>query len=251
MVGGDLAYDNGFKACYRRWDYWFNRWHELSTTYNGGFSIPLVVAIGNHESGGFGASPGDDPYYTPYFPQQPNLHNVEPKKRPAYHSHRISNNSMLIVLDSDVITRIADQADWLEEQFIFAENDQRKVKFVVYHGNIYPSIMSVGSIGSAGKKYWTPLFDKYNATAVFENHWHVYKRTKPLRGDKESDDGITYFGDGAWGVQGTSRLGKYWYLEEVLRKQHFYAVTVSNSKVVVDAFGVEGEIFDSWSKVIL
>jgi hypothetical protein len=42
------AYDNGIAACYRRWDEWFHYWEELMVT-PGGYSIPILAAIGNHE----------------------------------------------------------------------------------------------------------------------------------------------------------------------------------------------------------
>lgn len=53
VIGGDNAYDNGFAACYLRWDEWFDRWNKLMT--KNGSSIPVILTIGNHEAGNFGA----------------------------------------------------------------------------------------------------------------------------------------------------------------------------------------------------
>lgn len=44
-----IAYDNGFKSCYMRWDKWFDRWERFMSNNNGGYSIPIILAIGNHE----------------------------------------------------------------------------------------------------------------------------------------------------------------------------------------------------------
>lgn len=105
------AYDNGFKSCYLRWDKWFYRWDDAMAKNEGGYTIPVMLAIGNHEvrlalkilphlslctflshnslqAGAFGASLGDDPYYTSYFPQKVGLQEVHPRYRLPYHSHR-------------------------------------------------------------------------------------------------------------------------------------------------------------------
>ena len=33
-----------------------------------------------------------------------------------------------------------------------------------------------------GLLYWIPIFDEFGVTAVFENHVHLFKRSKPLKG---------------------------------------------------------------------
>jgi len=244
IIGGDLAYDNGFKACYLRWDQWINRWNKLMS--RNGTSIPVITGIGNHEAGRFGASPGDDPYYTPYFPQQINLQKVDPRKRLPYHSHRFGADTTIIILDSDVVVRMGgEQATWLENELAVPS----KLKIVVYHANIFPS-GTVAMMEDEGKKHWTPLFDKYNVTIAFENHLHLYKRTKPVRDNKVDPDGVTYFGDGAWGVMpNIIPLSDAFYIEKVSRTQHFFSVTVQNNEdIVVNAIDKNGNTFDSWSK---
>ena len=47
-----------------------------------------------------------------------------------------------------------------------------------------------------------PIFDKYKFTAIFENHQHTMKRTKPMRNSKFAEDGTIYFGDGNLGITG-------------------------------------------------
>lgn len=247
VIGGDNAYDNGFAACYLRWDEWFDRWNKLMT--KNGSTVPVILTIGNHEAGSFGASLGDDPYYTSYFPQKLGLQDVNPRKRMPYHVHRIGNDTTIIMLDSDVVVRVeGEQTDWLEAQLAVPS----KLKIVVYHANIYPSSDIVGVLGNKGKKYWAPLFDKYNVTMAFEHHLHLYKRTKPLRNDQVDPDGVTYFGDGTWGVMpNIIPLSNAFYIQTVHRKQHFFHVSVQNNQnISVNAIDKDGDIFDSWNKYL-
>lgn len=51
-----------------------------------------------------------------------------------------------------------------------------------------------------GIQYWVPRFDKYNFSTNFENHAHEQKRTKPLKGTSEAENGTLYLGDGSWGA---------------------------------------------------
>ncbi len=68
LHGGDTAYENGFVNCLHTWDGWFYRWEHLMVTPMG-FTVPFVMAIGNHESGGFSRPRSDVPYYFKYFVQ--------------------------------------------------------------------------------------------------------------------------------------------------------------------------------------
>eukprot|EP00026_Physarum_polycephalum_P004488 Phypoly_transcript_04509.p1 GENE.Phypoly_transcript_04509~~Phypoly_transcript_04509.p1 ORF type:complete len:383 (+),score=63.00 Phypoly_transcript_04509:884-2032(+) len=249
VIGGDNAYDNGFKTCYLRWDKWFHKKKKKKNQNDGGYSIPLILAIGNHETGGFYAQPGDDPYYTSYFPQQLNLQNVDPRFRLSYHSHRLGD-STFIILDSDVVARMdGAQKTWLEAQLAASTS---KVKVVVYHGNIYPSAHLNEEMSHKGREHWVPLFDKYNVTMAFENHLHLFKRTKPLRNNKVDANGITYFGDGTWGVMSNIvKLAHDFYIEKVNRNQHFFSVTMQNySYLTVSAIEKSGNVFDFWDKTL-
>lgn len=166
-----------------------------------------------------------------------------------YHVHRFGNDTTIIMLDSDVVVRVeGEQTEWLEAQLAVPS----KLKIVVYHANIYPSSDISGRLTSAGKKHWTPLFDKYNVTIAFENHLHLYKRTKPLRDDKVHPDGVTYFGDGTWGVMpNVIPLSDAFYIETVSRKQHFFHVSVKNHQnITINAIDKSGDSFDSWNKLL-
>jgi len=253
MIGGDVAYDNGFVWCYRRWDQWFENWYTYMVTSNGGYLIPAILAIGNHEAGGFSRYGGSTPFYTAYFPQQLGLQSVDPFNRVAYHSHRIGQKGSVVVLDSNVINTLEAQVDWLDASLSKANQEGRNAKFVLYHATIYATVPSFSvEFSSLGKQYWTPIFDKYNVTIVFENHLHVYKRTKLLRGDKVSsvdEGGVMYLGEGAWGVDPqVIPAVSSWYTDVVLKLRHVLSVYVNETHVSTEAVGVDNEVFDSWQR---
>ena len=47
FIGGDIAYANGLRNCYRRWDYWFSQWNKYMITPSG-YSIPILTSIGKY-----------------------------------------------------------------------------------------------------------------------------------------------------------------------------------------------------------
>mmetsp|Transcript_12896 Transcript_12896/g.11018 ORF Transcript_12896/g.11018 Transcript_12896/m.11018 type:complete len:149 (-) Transcript_12896:133-579(-) len=73
-----------------------------------------------------------------------------------------------------------------------------------YHVPIYPVCFSPNwddpRTITEPMTYWVPLFENYNYGIGFENHVHLYKRTKPLRGGVPADKGVMYLGDGNWGT---------------------------------------------------
>ena len=50
MVGGDVAYENAMRSCYRCWDLWLADWEERMVTPQG-YTVPMVVNVGNHDAG--------------------------------------------------------------------------------------------------------------------------------------------------------------------------------------------------------
>jgi len=165
---------------------------------------------------------------------------------------------MVIVLDSDILNRMGGaQAEWLDNALIAAHREDRTTIFVMYHGTMYnsgTSIFPTPTITQDGKAYWVPLFDKYNVTAVFENHYHNYKRTKPLRADMvvPEGEGTVYLGDGAWGVDLNRREPEVLpsFLEKSFARSHVFHVQVTPAKITADAIDHTNFIFDTWSKML-
>eukprot|EP01113_Clastostelium_recurvatum_P002975 TRINITY_DN11280_c0_g1_i4.p1 TRINITY_DN11280_c0_g1~~TRINITY_DN11280_c0_g1_i4.p1 ORF type:complete len:733 (-),score=130.69 TRINITY_DN11280_c0_g1_i4:104-2242(-) len=265
-VGGDIAYDNAFSTCYRRWDRWFARWNEYMTTPQG-FSVPMVLSVGNHEASGFFAQPKDSLYYNTYFPQQLGLpaSPTANEDRLAYHAHRIGNSTLFMSLDSWVMTPMAGaQTDFIRDQLVLAEQQNVPVRFAMYHASLFPAKEDEFPIISEdGLKHWEPLFSQYKLAAAFENHYHLYKRTKLIQQGKvsESGHGTLYIGDGSWGIVSRNSaidLTKWW-METAQDVAFVVSVTVNAptskygsliaetpSDIMFEAIGVDGEVFDSW-----
>ena len=167
----------------------------------------MIKAAGNHDFG-VNANHGTsitsnkhEPLFKHYYPQNtfrgqiPSVH-----ARKSYFYHLVGNTTLLISLDSGYDTDLGgEQAEWLDA--LLANHSHVPIKIVHYHEPIYPAceFTYVETLNLA-KKYWVPIFDKYNVTVAFENHAHSLKRTYPLRDNKKSETGTLYIGDGAWGA---------------------------------------------------
>lgn len=142
---------------------------------------PLVPALGNHEY-----PRGDEPrFYHDLFALPENGPATIPAER-AYHF--TYGNALFVVLDSNL--SIVDQTSWLEK--VLSESDS-VWKFVMYHHPAYSSrrVRDNPDI----RKYWTPLFDKYEVDIVFQGHDHAYMRTPPIRNHEimeSPDEGVIY-----------------------------------------------------------
>ena len=236
VVGGDISYADDLLANYTRWDAWLDHW-ETNMVTPGGYSVPMVLAIGNHEvRGGVASSPTNAQFYLRYFAQNGER---------TYYSRRFGKNLAMFLLDSGHLSRHGgDQAAWLDAQLSAQHNVPNK--FAVYHVPLYPSVRVYDGPGSAiGRKTWLPIFDKHHLTTAFEHHDHAFKRTHLLRENKPDPHGTLYLGDGCWGM-GARTVGnvRRWYEEKAASLQHFWLVDVSRSRVEYRAVNKAGQVFD-------
>jgi acid phosphatase type 7 len=236
VVGGDIAYAGDILTNYSRWDFWLDAWEQKMLTPKG-FTVPMVLAIGNHEvRGGSGHSPTNAVFYFRYFAQE--------HKR-AYYSRKFGKNLALYLLDSGHITPHAGkQAAWLDSQLKADRNFP--YRFAIYHVPLYPSVRPYDGAGSkAGRDAWLPIFDKYHLTTAFEHHDHAFKRTDLLRHDQVDANGTLYLGDGCWGQRPRSvDKAQRWYEEKAASLNHFWVVDVSKDRVEYRAVDKDGKVFD-------
>jgi hypothetical protein len=245
LIGGDLAYANGMTTCYGTWDKWLHQWESIMLT-PAGHMIPFLLALGNHEAGGYGMGLSSVPFYMRWFPQQdlpPSPPDTESfacqvaqrcnatqplrGQRPShallvaadgtstsgapemttYHAHRIGNSSVVLVLDSGM-SIAADDPDQLNWMINqFNIHASTPLVMALYHVPIYPSKnMNTSQHSADTRKPWLPIFDAERLTIAFENHDHCYKRSKPLRGGEVNENGTLYLGDGAWGMPASGKL---------------------------------------------
>jgi len=224
MVGGDIAYANGDPHCFRRWDMWFTHWQTSMVTPDN-YTIPILTCIGNHEAGNFKMPKWRNGFYLRYFPHQIGLQNIDPQDRPLTHFHRFASHSVLLTMDSWVHLTPAEQAPWLNQTL--SRFSSLRNKFALYHismysPKVYMDAIDYGIIESINQE-WKPSFDHYGLTIAFENHFHCYKATHPVRYDKVVDEfkGTRYLGDGAWGQR--SRENTVWSTNPLIKHTKNYA----------------------------
>jgi hypothetical protein len=132
VVGGDIAYGDGMYTCYEAWDGWLTDW-EINVS-NGGFLVPFILALGNHEAGGFHQPVENIPYYLTFFPQSlAEAQSTDVNIRKTFHAHKISDNTVFLGLDSLISTRSgSEQTEFITEQLgtTFATLPN---KFALYH----------------------------------------------------------------------------------------------------------------------
>jgi len=204
----------------KEWDEWFDDWHEQLIT-QGGRRIPIVPAIGNHEViGGYNQTKEKAPYFYNRF--------ITPEPRNHY-ALELGSDLLVITLDSDHTMDVVDQTEWLET--ILEKYQDKRWKIVQYHVAAWPSVRGLNDeIPQKIRKYWVPLFEKYNINLVIEAHDHAYKRTVPIRDNQRDDEnGIVYIGDGGWGapIRDTKNAKDHWWLEEAFAADHFWKLTLS------------------------
>eukprot|EP00027_Filamoeba_sp_ATCC50430_P009323 CAMPEP_0168542832 /NCGR_PEP_ID=MMETSP0413-20121227/1555_1 /TAXON_ID=136452 /ORGANISM="Filamoeba nolandi, Strain NC-AS-23-1" /LENGTH=620 /DNA_ID=CAMNT_0008572729 /DNA_START=36 /DNA_END=1895 /DNA_ORIENTATION=- len=253
-VGGDIAYANAFPSCYKRWDKWLDNWEKLMYMSDGSY-IPMMLAIGNHEAGGFDVPYSLIPFYLNWFAQSSNM---DLDDRDTYHTHVISDTTAFLVLDSNIGSPAKrDQVDWMKDQ-LSTNLAAYPNRLATYHVPLYPSFRSPDSQPSKQlRDDWLGVFAEYNLTVSFENHDHTYKRTKLLRNnevcdlDSTTNDNTTctlFMGDGAWGVTPRSSIKHRWYLENTKGINHIMRVDVGTTYMNITVIDKEGEVFDSTVK---
>ncbi|MFN0125537.1 MAG: fibronectin type III domain-containing protein [Verrucomicrobiales bacterium] len=242
LLGGDLAYANGVDAT--RWVDWIQSWSENAKGKDGR-AIPMIVAIGNHEvKGGYkGKIPDDAPYFYSLFDL--------PENR-SYYALDAGDYLSLIVLDSGHTQPIEGaQAEWLGQAL--SRRAAQRFVFPVYHWPAYGTAK-----GEEGKLpcehprsaeiriHWISHFERYGVSAIFENDHHNYKRSHPIRGHKRDDaNGLTYIGDGAWGVATRSVPKDAWYLAYAEPRRHLIHVTLNlDGSLLAQAVSGSGTVFD-------
>ena len=239
LIGGDLAYANGIPENYELWDRWLKNWQEAMVTPDNRL-VPMVLAVGNHDVDK-SADPPTAPFYFRYFPQGGD----------SYFSRRVGANLALLVLDSGhLVPHGGAQATWLAAQL----ETSRAVPFrlAAYHVPLYPGYRPLSTKRSRlGRRHWGRLFDQFGLTAAFENHDHMLKRSKLLRGGEVATDGTLYLGDGCFGrtsriVKGPRQVdrSRRRYLETATTGSHFWRVDVTEVEVRYVALDAEGKVLD-------
>ncbi|MFZ0564590.1 MAG: metallophosphoesterase family protein [Chlamydiales bacterium] len=265
LLGGDYPSHVYGLGDYEKWDHWLDVYRRSMITPEGHL-IPMVMAVGNHEvTGGFGQSKEKAPFFFHYFRQG--------NTKESYFNLTIGERVSLFVLDSGhAAQHDGPQLEWFEEQL--EKVKEVPIKIAIYHVPLFPSIRFAkkdltyrtfysavelwkgrlvanklySSQSCQGRKYWLPLFDKYNFTACFEHHDQTLKRTKLIREGKEAIKGTVYLGDGGWGSEEQHPpLQGYFnnYFAALQGKVHFFwAIEIDEDKITYVAMTPSGRVVD-------
>jgi hypothetical protein len=238
LVGGDLAYVNGLLAGNETWDKWLENWDKLMVT-NDGRMIPIVTAIGNHETNRYETTDKNlkAPWYTSLFGRQGS---------DIFYTRRFGDNLVIFFLDSGHLVTHEEQAPWLEQEM--AKHQDVKYKFAAYHVPLYPAHREYEGMGSQmGRQHWLPIFDRYGLTVGLEHHDHVFKRTKVLKANQVADSGTVYIGDGCFG-RGPRTIDEKprWYNEKETAVAHFWVVDVEPKGLAFKAIDDKGKTVDQF-----
>lgn len=248
--GFSLIHSIFFFQGYLVWDEWLLQLQESTTVTIGDSKrlLPVSLAIGNHEGGGFVVSREEVPFYYHYFLQQLDgiTDYADPSQRTSYHYHKVSPQVIVFILDSYIVESITGpQLDWLMALLQRDEFGQVPHKYAVYHAPLFPSSRTFTAwLPELERQSWGPIFETYGFRVNFEHHDHTLKQTWPLVGFSRNDThGVTYLGDGSYGVDprtpNTENSELFIMRQQV---QHIWQVIVSPIQVTYRAVSSDGTL---------
>jgi len=244
LIGGDLAYSDD--SAPDKWLDYFDSWVKNARTPDGRL-VPKIVAIGNHEIG----PPGYRPTNAPGPDSAREFFSIFqfPGGKDAAHVVDFGAWFSVVMLDSGHARSIRPQNDWLEKTL----KARAKVPhlFACYHQPAY----GAGSKADASdiQREWSPLFERFRVTAVFENDHHIFTRSHPiLNGKVDEIKGIPYLGAGAWSVAtrpiDPAEMAKRPWVAKAKAINHLYIVETLSDGFRATAKGFDGEIIDEYQR---
>lgn len=243
FLGGDLAYENGKDpAVFLQ----FIKNYSDQLRDEQQRIIPLIACLGNHETQKGYHQPRDSaPFFFAFFD---GLFN-----NGGHAVLDFGNYLSMVMLDSGHTTPIAgEQTDWLEQTL--KQREERPSLFVAYHVPSYPSVRPYDltdpdkSVGFDSRKYWVPLFERYNVDAVLEHHDHTFKRTIPLINSVYDKNGLVYLGDGSWGkIRKPKTTSERPYLAKATENYHLSLHSLEGEQRFHVALSDTGKIVDLYT----
>jgi acid phosphatase type 7 len=190
-------------------------------------------AVGNHDRQGRGRTADT---YRAYFSVPENGNETE---RYYAFSYAIAR---FIVLDSNIYSfALTDQTAWLERELIAARQDPeiRHIFVVMHHP---PFSVSLHGGAKDLRARWTPLFERYQVSAVFSGHDHVYTRAE--------HEGVRYFVTGGGGAPLYPLRPKSDPIDVAAVKKfervfHFLRVSVGSRRIEVAGIRADGTTIET------
>ena len=190
-------------------------------------------ALGNHDRQGRGRTADT---YRAYFSVPENGGETE-----RYYAFTHASSRFLILDSNEYSFALTDQTAWIERELIAARQDPAiKHIFAVMHHP--PFSISLHGGNRDLRERWTPLFEKYNVSAVFSGHDHVYERAEW--------NGIRYFVTGGGGAPLYARRPRPEAIDAEATKKyervyHYLRVTVTGNRIDVTGVRVDGTTIET------
>lgn len=243
LIGGDLAYaspkDPTQPENMQRWLDFVVSWKKTMVTSKG-YLIPIIASTSNEDTKGrYEQTPEQAQFFYAFFTTP---------DRQGYRVVDFSNYLSVWVLDTGHTHPIqGEQEMWLEDTLSKRKNVPTKL--ALYHVPAYPSVRNYHlGVCPLVRLYWVPLFEKHGIQVAFEHHDHAYKRSFPIRCNHIDPLGVTYIGDGGWGVQNPrapKTQEQRWYIAKSAAKRNFIAGTLyPDHTISLKAMDENGDVFD-------
>jgi predicted phosphodiesterase len=188
-------------------------------------------AVGNHDRQGRGRTADS---YRAYF-------SVPDNGDQRFYGFSYAAARFLVLDSNEYSFALSDQTAWLERELIAARQDPavRHVFVVMHHP---PFSISLHGGSRDLRERWTPLFEKYQVTAVFSGHDHVYERAE--------HNGLRYFVSGGGGAPLYPRRPHpnpvdLEAVKKFERTLHFLRVTVTGGRVEVTGVRSDGTVIET------
>jgi len=268
IIGGDMAYEDGLpperqgnrdttRVKPENYMYEWFYGYKNSMIEPGGRVIPMLVVAGNHEvRGGFFHRDDRRTDLPPYEQNDAGRASIAPyyyaafamPGQPGYNALDFGTYLSVILLDTDHSNPIeGEQTQWLAEALAMRTHFSNIIP--IYHVPGWPSVREFeGTTNQRVRNLWVPLFEQHGVRMAFENHDHAYKRTHPIRAGRTDPSGVTYLGDGAWGVSTRAVHDKtnpeFWYLKEAISERHVIFLTLDGDRRFIQTVNENGEVID-------
>ena len=225
VVGtGDMV-DDGSRE--DQWQQFFDVEHQLLR------DNVYFPSIGNHDRQGRGRTADS---YRAFFSVPDNGGDTE-----RYYAFSYAAARFLVLDSNEYSFALSDQTAWLERELIAARQDPvvRHVFAVMHHP---PFSIALHGGNRDLRERWTPLFEKYQVTAVFSGHDHVYERAE--------HNGIHYFVSGGGGAPLYPRRPSpspvdLEAVKKFERAFHFLRVTVTGDRIEVTGVRTDGTVIET------
>jgi 3',5'-cyclic AMP phosphodiesterase CpdA len=219
LTTGDMV-DEGFRQ--DQWQQYFDVEQRMMR------DNVFFPTLGNHDRQGRGRTADT---YRAYFSVPENGGDTERYYAFTYASARF------LILDSNAYSfALTDQTAWIERELIAARQDPAIHHiFVCMHHPPFSISLHGGAVDL--RERWTPLFEKYQVSAVFSGHDHVYERAE--------HNGLRYFVSGGGGAPLYPRRPKPNPIDVEATKKferalHYLRVTITGNRVEVTAIRADG-----------